>query len=53
MLGASDLDETDEPVPDIFGTNETVHVTYVLEMVKLARLRALRYPYIPFRDSRT
>lgn len=35
MLGASDLDETDEPVPDTFGTNESVHVMYVLEMGNL------------------
>lgn len=42
MLSASDLDETDEPVSDTFGTNEPVHVMYVLEMVKLARLRGLR-----------
>lgn len=41
MINASDLDEIGEPISDTFGTSEPVHVIYVLEMVKLARLRTL------------
>ena len=41
MLSASDLEETDGPVSEVFGTSEPAHVGYVLEMAKLAKLRTL------------
>lgn len=41
MLTASDLEDTDGPVSEVFGASEPVHAMYVVEMAKLAKLRTL------------